>query len=263
MEIKDNRIDSGKAFDWGRTSKEYAKYRDIYPDEFYKKIIDRGFCMAGQKVLDLGTGTGVLPRNMYRYGAKWVGCDISPEQIEQAKALSREGNMKIDFRAISTENVDFPDESFDVITACQCFWYFEHEKVMPKLSKLLKKDGRVLILYMAWLPFEDKIAGASEELVQKYSPNWSGAGETRHPIWIPDIAYEYFEMEDHEEYDLIVPFTRELWHGRMKACRGVGAPLSEEELGKWDAEHRDLLDRIAPEKFDVLHYAALAVLKKK
>ena len=214
-------------------------------------------------MLDLGTGTGVLPRNMYRYGAKWVGCDISPEQIEQAKALSREGNMKIDFRAISTENVDFPDESFDVITACQCFWYFEHEKVMPKLSKLLKKDGRVLILYMAWLPFEDKIAGASEELVQKYSPNWSGAGETRHPIWIPDIAYEYFEMEDHEEYDLIVPFTRELWHGRMKACRGVGASLSEEELGKWDAEHRDLLDRIAPEKFDVLHYAALAVLKKK
>ena len=42
MEIKDNRIDSGKAFDWGRTSKEYAKFRDIYPDEFYKKIVDRG-----------------------------------------------------------------------------------------------------------------------------------------------------------------------------------------------------------------------------
>ena len=77
------------------------------------------------------------------------------------------------------------------------------------------------------------------------------------------IAYDYFEMEDHEEYDLMVPFTRELWHGRMKACRGVGASLSEEELEKWDAEHRELLDRIAPEKFDVLHYAALAVLKKK
>jgi len=30
MEIKDDRIDSGKAFDWGKTSREYAKYRDIY-----------------------------------------------------------------------------------------------------------------------------------------------------------------------------------------------------------------------------------------
>ena len=34
MEIKDKRIDDGKAFDWGKTSKEYAKFRDIYPEEF-------------------------------------------------------------------------------------------------------------------------------------------------------------------------------------------------------------------------------------
>ncbi len=263
MEIKDNRIDSGKAFDWGRTSKEYAKFRDIYPDEFYKKIVDRGLCVKGQKVLDLGTGTGVLPRNMYRYGADWVGTDISPEQIEQAKILAAEGNMDIDFRADSAENIDFPAESFDVITACQCFWYFDHEKVMPELAKLLKKDGKLLILYMAWLPFDDKIAGASEELVLKYSPDWSGAWETRHPIWIPDVAYDYFEMEDHEEYDVMVPFNKESWHGRMIACRGVGASLNPEELAKWDKEHRELLDRIAPEEFEVLHYAALAVLKKR
>jgi len=66
-----------------------------------------------------------------------------------------------------------------------------------------------------------------------------------------------------EGYDLKVPFTKESWHGRMRACRGVGASLTEEELVKWDREHRELLNRIAPEQFDVLHYAALAVLKKK
>ncbi|MBQ9606154.1 MAG: class I SAM-dependent methyltransferase [Lachnospiraceae bacterium] len=262
MEITDERIDGGKAFDWGRTSEEYAKYRDIYPEEFYKKIVDRNLCISGQKVLDLGTGTGVLPRNMYRYGADWVGTDISPEQIKQAEKLSEEGNMKIDFRAVSTEDIDFPDESFDVITACQCFWYFDHEKVMPKLAKLLKNDGKLLILYMAWLPYEDVIAGKSEDLVIRYSPDWSGAGETRHPILIPDIAYDYFAMEDHEEYDLKIPFTKETWHGRMRACRGVGASLNAEELEKLDIEHRQLLDRIAPDQFEVLHYAALAVLKK-
>ena len=31
MVITDDRIDAGKAFDWGRTSEKYAKYRDIYP----------------------------------------------------------------------------------------------------------------------------------------------------------------------------------------------------------------------------------------
>ena len=33
MDIRDIRIDSGKAFDWGRTSEDYARYRDIYPEE--------------------------------------------------------------------------------------------------------------------------------------------------------------------------------------------------------------------------------------
>ena len=263
MEITDNRIDAGKAFDWGRTSEEYAKYRDIYPKEFYRKIVDRGLCIDAQNVLDLGTGTGVLPRNMYQYGAHWIGTDISPEQIEQAKRLSDDAGMKIDFYAVPTEALDFPKESFDVITACQCFWYFDHERVMPKLAELLKPDGKLLILFMAWLPFEDEIAGKSEELVLKYSPDWSGAGETKHPIWIPDVAYEYFELEDHEEYDVKVPFTKDTWHGRMRACRGVGASLSPEELAKWDEEHRRLLDTIAPDRFDILHYAALTVLRKK
>ena len=263
MEITDSRIDAGKAFDWGKTSEDYARYRDIYPQEFYRKITDRGLCTDGQRVLDLGTGTGVLPRNMYKYGAEWTGTDISPEQIDQAGKLSDAAGMKIRFQAVSTEDMDFPDKTFDVITACQCFWYFDHEKVMLKLAELLKPEGKLLILYMAWLPYEDRIAGASEELVLKYNPKWSGAGETRHPIPIPDIAYEYFEMEDHEEYNLMVPFTKETWHGRMRACRGVGASLTEEELSRWDREHRELLERIAPERFEILHYAALAVLKKR
>ena len=263
MEIKDSRIDDGKAFDWGRTSKDYAKYRDVYPEIFYKKIADRGLCIEGQSVLDLGTGTGVVPRNMYKYGARWTGTDISPEQIEQAIRLASEAGMKIDFLAVPTEKLDFPKESFDVITACQCFWYFDHEHVMPKLAELLKPNGKLVILYMAWLPFEDKIAGESEKLVLKYSPKWSGAGQTRRPNWVPDVAYKNFEMEEHEEYDLMIPFTKETWHGRIKASRGVGASLSGEELASWDAEHRKLLDEIAPEKFDIKHYAAITVLRKK
>lgn len=263
METKDKRIDSGKAFDWGKVSEEYAKYRDIYPETFYRKIVDRGLCQKGQRVLDLGTGTGVLPRNLYRFGASWTGTDISPEQIEQAKRLSDTAGMKIDFYAAPAEKLDFPAESFDVITACQCFWYFDHKKVCPKLAKFLKPNGRLLILYMAWLPFEDPIAGESERLVLKYNPVWSGGGERKRPIDIPDEVYKYFTLEEHEEYGLKIPFTRESWNGRMKACRGIGASLSDKELTEWEKEHIAMLERNAPEEFEISHYAALAVLKKK
>ena len=263
MNITDQRIDGGKPFDWGRTSADYAKYRDIYPEEFYQRIVALGLCSQGQDVLDVGTGTGVLPRNMYTYGAKWTATDISPEQIAQAKRLSQEAGMNISYYAAPAEKLGFPDGSFDVITACQCFWYFDQEKVIPLFHRLLKEDGRLVILYMAWLPFEDELAGASEKIVLRHSPEWSGAGETRHPIEIPGCAYAYFAPERHEEYDLEVPFTRESWHGRMKACRGVGASLSGEELAAWEREHWQMLTERAPERFSVRHYAAMAVLKRK
>ena len=70
-------IDSGKPFDWGRTSSDYAKYRDIYPEVFYEKIHSLGIGTSCQNVLDIGTGTGVIPRNMHHYGAKFTGTDIS------------------------------------------------------------------------------------------------------------------------------------------------------------------------------------------
>lgn len=224
MTIIDKRIDGGKAFDWGRTSKDYAKYRDIYPQKFYEKILERNLCIKRQKVLDLGTGTGVLPRNMYQYGAEWTG---------------------------------------DVVTACQCFCYFNHDIIAPKLAKILKENGRLLILYMAWLPYEDEIAGKSEELVLKYNPKWNGAGETKHPIYIPNSIYEYFEMVSHEEYMIKIPFTKESWNGRMKACRGIGASLSPNEIVEWEQEHLHLLEKIAPKNFEILHYGAIAELKVK
>ena len=258
MDVRDERIDGGRPFDWGRVSDDYSKYRDIYPEEFYRRIVAHGLCARGQCILDVGTGTGVLSRNMHAYGGIWTGADISEEQIAQARRLSQ--GMGIEYHVASAEELDFPDESFDVITACQCFWYFDHDRTAPLFRRLLKPGGRLMVLYMAWLPFEDEIAGASERLVLKYSPQWSGAGEIVHPISIPDCYFEHFGLVHHEEWRLSIPFTRDSWHGRMKACRGVGASLPPDALRSWEDEHRELLQRIAPERFDVMHYAAMAEL---
>lgn len=261
--ITDNRFDDGKSFDFGRTSESYAKYRDIYPEEFYKRIVERGLCIKGQSVLDIGTGTGVLPRNIYAYGANFVGTDISAEQIEQAKALAYKQNMKIDFIVSAAEKLPFPNNSFDVVTACQCWAYFDYNIVLPKLASILKPDGRLVILYMAWLPQEDKIASESERLVLKYNPKWTGCNEIRRSIALPEVIGKYFEKEDELIYDLPVDFTRESWNGRMKTCRGVGASLGETEIEKWEAEHKNLLEKIAPNNFSILHYVAMTVLKVK
>ena len=90
----------------GRTSLDYARYRDIYPQEFYDRITGRNLCAAGQRVLDVGTGTGVLPRNMYRYGARWTGTDLSENQIAQARLLSE--GMRLNTERFPRKSLIFP-----------------------------------------------------------------------------------------------------------------------------------------------------------
>lgn len=69
--------------------------------------------------------------------------------------------------------------------------------------------------------------------------------------------------ENFAENQIRKVFNRETWNGRMKACRGIGASLSEENIALFEQEHRELLERIAPESFSISHYAAIAVLRKK
>lgn len=258
--MKIDKIDNGKAFDWGRTSESYAKYRDIYPQVFYDTILSRNVGTSGQNILDIGTGTGVLARNMYRYGARWIGADIADNQIQQAKRLASENNMDIDFFTSSAEDIDFPEDTFDAVTACQCIWYPDHRILAPNIAKMLKPSGKFLILYMGWLPFEDRIAGKSEEIILKYNPSWTGKGDTRKNVWIPDEYNELFDITYQDYFDVDVPFTREGWHGRMRACRGVEASMTSEVLEKWDAEHKQMLMSEAEENFTVLHYISIAEL---
>ena len=253
-------IDNGKSFDWGNTSEDYARYRDIYPKEFYDYILNLGLCKDGQRVLDVGTGTGVLPRNMYEYGAKWTGTDISENQIKQAKILAAEKEMDIDFYACPAEEISYEDNTFDVITICQCIWYLNASAVSGRFAKMLKKDGKILVLYMGWLPYEDRIAGKSEEIILKYNPNWSAYGDHVQPVFVPDDFNQYFDIIKRDEFRVDIPFTRDGWHGRMRASRGVSASMDENALNAWNEEHWKMLCLEAPEKFYVKHYVSIAEL---
>lgn len=261
--MKFDNIDKGTSFDWGKTSKDYAKYRDIYPEAFYKAIVDFGLGIKGQNCLDIGTGTGVIPRNMYKYGAKWTGCDIAENQILMAKELAAQKEMDIQFYPVATEDLDFPAKSFDLISAAQCFMYFKRETALPKIANLLKDDGIFLVLYMAWLPEKDEITKKSLDSVRKANPNWNGGQTYESPLTFNDYTMSIFDMAFHKEMYVDVPFTRESWNGRVKACRGIGASLSEDEIAVWEKNHIAMLQEIMPEETTIPHFVQMAGLKVK
>jgi len=254
-------IDHNAPFDWGRASQDYAKYRDIYPPAFYEKLRGFGIGLPGQHILDLGTGTGVLPRAMHAQGIKFTGVDISPEQIAMARELSQ--GMDIDYVLSPAEEIDFPPGAFDAAMACQCFHYFDRSKAMPKIHGALKPGGKFAILSMIWLPYQSKIARGSEQLVLKYNPDWTGAG-FRKKVIKPKLkwARPLFEVEHRVYFCVDVPFTREAWHGRILACRGIGASsLPGEKIAAFETEHRAFLGTL-PEAFTIPHQIMMLVLRK-
>ncbi len=244
--ISDKNIDSGKAFDWGFTSAQYAKYRNIYPQELYDRLCALGVGADATSWLDLGTGTGILPLNLYNMNADIYGADISDAQIEFAKKSAEERGLNINFLVSPAESTGFSENSFDIITAAQCFSYFDREVMKSEVSRMLKPHGKLIKIYMDW-SLEDSIAKNSVSLVKEHNSLWD-AGKNIYD----DIYDDLFDNRRTEFFDCDIPFTRESWHGRMCACRGTLASMNEEQFQKWNSEHIRML-RNYPEAFTVKH----------
>jgi SAM-dependent methyltransferase len=245
--------DGGRRIEWGRTAEDYAEHRPNYPAAFYQRLIDRGIGLPGQRMLDLGTGVGFLAQQFAQQGAEVTGIDVDAGQLKVARQRARNAGLAIDYRAAAAEKTGLPGASFDVVTASQCWRYFDHEQASREVTRLLRAAGQLVTCHFCWLPDEDEIARRSEELVLKYNPQWTGGGfsgeVSRH--W-PRME-RFFEVVDFFVFDALIPFTHASWRGRFRACRGVGASLSPQEVADFDREHAELLARTVAMSFTVLH----------
>ena len=258
-----NSIDHGRTLDWDHASTDYARYRAGYPPSFFNRLSALGIGLPGQRILDLGTGTGNLAREFARRGCTVTGIDISERQIAEARRLAAVQNLQIDFRVAPAEQTSLPDQPFDVITASQCWLYFDRDRAVAETKRLLMPNGRLMTCHLAWLPRRDAIARQTENLILKYNPDWTAAdlsGDiSSQPAWIGEDYY----VTGFFVYDEPIPFTRETWRGRIRACRAIGGELSPTGIETFDAEHAALLARTAPESFAVLHWIDCHILAAK
>lgn len=255
-----DKIDRGREFDWGRTSSDYSRHRPGYPQSFYERVTALGVGKPGQRVLDLGTGTGNLARALARRGCAVTGIDISERQVSEARRLSAEEGLKVQFLVIPAEETGFADQSFDVVTAAQSWLYFDRDRASHETKRLLAPGGRLMTCHIGWLPRLDHVAKRTEELILRFNPDWTGANMSGVVSPCPKWIGQEFAVTAFFVYREEIPFTRESWRGRIRACRAIGAELPVEEVKKFDAELSRLLERIAPEEFTVLHWIDALIL---
>lgn len=107
---------------------------------------------SGEKVLDVGTGTGVVAITAARMGAQVTGLDLTPMLLEQARENAHIAQQKnIIWTEGDAEFLPYPDSSFDVVLS-----QFGHifaprpDVVISEMRRVLKPGGRVS--FATWPP---------------------------------------------------------------------------------------------------------------
>jgi SAM-dependent methyltransferase len=246
-------LDGGRSIDWGRTSGDYAAHRPGPPPSYFEGLCALGVGRAGDRLLDLATGTGLVARGFAQRGCTVAGIDVASEQVESARAAAEDENLVVDWHVGPVEQLPFGANRFDVATANQCWLYFEAERVIAELDRVLVPGGLIAITHFSYLPRRSAIAHASEQLVLRYNPDWGGADWNERVPLGESWPGRGLRRRALLVYDEPISFTRESWRGRMRALRGIGASLSAAEVEAFDTEHAALLADIAPERFEILH----------
>jgi ubiquinone/menaquinone biosynthesis C-methylase UbiE len=261
--LRSNKIDNDREFDWSRSSSDYSVYRTEYPTSLFEALTALGIGLPQQRILDLATGTGALAREFARRRAKVTAIDISESQISAARTLAEQEGLDLAFYVRAAEEIDFEDSCFDAVTAGQAWIYFDAARLIPKILRVLVQNGLLVLTHVQWLPRRDEIANKTEALVLKYNPDWTGAGYKGNIRPMLKSFADDFDLKTFHLMNEPIEFTHESWRGRIRACRGIGATLPQDEIARFDEEHQKLLEVIAAERFTVLHQISVHVFVRK
>jgi len=90
--------DGNRIVDWSKASEGYAEFRSGPPASWYRALASHGIGVAGQRLLDLGTGTGFVAAHMARAGLEVAGVDPALGQLERARESAKREGLTIDYR---------------------------------------------------------------------------------------------------------------------------------------------------------------------
>jgi SAM-dependent methyltransferase len=249
--------------DFGATAKDYARHRAGFPDSLFRRLAAFEIGEPGQVVVDLGTGTGSLARGFASRGCRVIGIDIAKPLLEAASQLDAAVGVRIDYRIGRAEATGLPEASVDVVTAGQCWHWFDRPRAAAEITRILRPEGRIVIAHFDWVPLPGNLVRATEELIERHNPEWRlGGGYGLHPLWLRDLGMAGFREIETFSYDVEVPYTPEGWRGRIRASAGVGGSMTADRVEAFDRALEALLGERFPGGLLHVPHRVSAVLAK-
>lgn len=237
--------------DFGKTRDDYSACRAPFPAALFDRLAGFGIGRAGQLVLDLGSGTGLFGAELQSRGCQVIHVDPSPDLLSHpASVVAR------------AEAIPFTDNTFDIVSAAQCWHWFDRITAPLEILRVLKPGGQLAVVYQMYIPMPGSVAAASERLILKHRPRWRHANSAGiNGQVLRDMQASGFAGIESFSFDVEIPFARETWRGFIRTTSPVGASMTTEQLDRFDSEHEQLL-RNWPETFNIPHRVFAATAQK-
>jgi SAM-dependent methyltransferase len=97
-------------------------------------------CLAGRRVLDIGCSSGVITALIAATAGSTMGIDVDEPALARARAVA--DPPRLEFRKMSADALDFPNESFDVVVCNQMYYWLEDpSRLMAEIDRVLARGG--------------------------------------------------------------------------------------------------------------------------
>lgn len=141
----------------------------LIPRPLAEDLIDRAALKAGERVLDVACGTGLITRlAAERVGSAGsvAGLDLNPGMLAVARSLAPPHAARVRWYESSAESMPIPDESFDVVL-CQLGLQFVTDQgaALKEMHRVLAPGGRLLFNVPRPSPFFGVLDAALERHV--------------------------------------------------------------------------------------------------
>jgi len=131
------------------------------------RLIRHARVRAGDRVLDVACGTGVVSITAALLGAQSTGLDMTPELLQRARENARISQVEVEFHEGDAETLPFADDSFDVVLSQFGHMFAPRPEVAVTEMLRVLKPGATLA-FSSWPP--ELYVGRSSALSSKYLP---------------------------------------------------------------------------------------------